>query len=148
NVAPATGVSVVTAMSGTLSVPMPDCTVPVSAHVKVMVESTRFQPAELGDGVSAGVSTGLVLSIFTVTEAGASALLPATSWHGPVDVLVVPVVWTVNVPPPVTTLFTGPDPGAGSVQANVTVVLALFQPAALLAGVFVPTITGGVVSMP
>jgi hypothetical protein len=99
-----------------------------------------FQPAALGAGVTVGTITGGVLSSLIVTEVVVVRPAPFVAAH----VITVPAVSVEMVVAPHPVLLAMPDPG--SETAHVTVVLALFQPAALGAGVTVGTTTGGDVS--
>ncbi len=99
-----------------------------------------FQPAALAAGDKVAVIVGGVLSIFSVTLV--VALFPAASVAVPEMICVAPSVVTVCGPGQLTTA------DVASLQANVTVTLLLFQPAAFGAGEAVAVIVGGALSTP
>jgi hypothetical protein len=125
---------------------MPDGTVPASAQVKFTVTSALFQPFGFA-ALRLALIVGAVLSSFTVTELVAmlfalSVAVPPTS----VPFVSVLMVLDAVVPPSATQLLR-PEPPSLSAQVKVTVASALFQPAALGAGVTLWLIVGAVVSL-
>jgi hypothetical protein len=113
-----------------------------SVQLNVTVTSPLFQPFEFGEGEVKPVTTGLVSSIFTTTEA--EPVSPA--WFVAVQVTVVPDVSEVKVTVPHPEEEATFDSGSTSVQLIVT--LTLFHPLMFGVGVSEGVITGGLVSVP
>src|SRR5437870_5071659 len=117
---------------------MPELPVP-SLQLNETVTSLLFQPLALAAGLRLPAIVGACLSSLTVTEP--LPTLPTRSVA--VDVWVVVPFWFSDSVAGVGPLAT-PEPA--SVALQVTVTLALFQPAALAAGVSAAVTVGPVLS--
>ncbi len=111
-------------------------------QLNVTVRSPLFQPFEFGEGEAKPVTTGLVSSIFTTSEA--EPVRPAR--FAAVQVTVVLDVSEVKVTVPHPEEEATFDSGSTSVQLIVT--LTLFHPLIFGVGVSDGVITGGLVSVP
>jgi len=100
-----------------------------------------FQPAAFGAGLTAGTTTGGVLSILIPLTVATALTLPALSVHVPLADRPVPSELSV------TGAVQLAMPERLSAPVNVTVTLVLFQPAALGAGEAVAVAVGSVLSI-
>jgi len=112
-----------------------------SLRVQLTVTSVLFQPAAFGAGLTTGVTTGGVRSIFTTTDAELVRPAPSTAEH----VNVVPAVSADKVAVPQPELEVMPDSGSVTLQLTVTGAVVIHPPTPA-AGLTVGTMTGGVVS--
>src|SRR5437867_3005485 len=131
----------------TVSVAMPDCTVPVSAQLKEAATSLLFQPLALASGSRLPLITGAVLSMLMPPTVADEAALPAlstqspllvTDWPAPSPLTVAPATVSVAMPD-----WTGPV----SAQVKETATSVLFQPLAFAARSRLPLMCGAVLSM-
>src|SRR6266542_4412131 len=139
--------SPLTVAPATVSVPVPDCTEPLSAQLKETATSLLFQPLALASGLRLPLITGTVLSMLMPPTVAGEAALPALSTQSPLLVTDWPAPSELTVAPATVSLAMPDCTPPVSAQLKETTTSLLFQPLALARGLRLPLITGAVLSM-